>query len=357
MRVNFYTNVNASQIKKKDGDWHISGVPMTVDGAVMNRVQYPADENKAGLNSYKNKTVLLDHPFDEQGQPTDAQNGYALKNQFSGGYIANTYNQNGVNYADLIINEAKLKANGDIGEAMNAKFEAGEAVGVSTGLFFSDNGEKGEGYDKVARNQQGDHLALLPDNKRPAGGDATVIRFNSEEYVNIDSIISGLNSEDKTLFDKISEWCKRSFAPIASNEDNSQEINNNSEGDAMRETLEAVLKAKGITVNAEMTDAEVLAKYNEANTPDISAAVNAAIKPLTEKLTTLETELAANADKELDELAEKTAKLLGIDAADAKAMGANAMHKVLTKNGVVVGAPIGAENSDNDTTVKMPWEE
>ena len=368
MRINLYTNVSKSQIRETEaGIWQILGIPMTVDNAVMNGILYPEDENAKGLNSYRGKPIALRHPDDGS-----ARSGKGLLDHFAGGVIVNTYNHNGINYADAEFKES-LMLGQDNGDYYLNKIKKGEPIGVSTGLYFEGNNacgktDNGDEYHATAINQEGDHLALLPDDEAPAGGGATFIRFNGENNeqeitINVDEFISTLNSEEeKTLFEKIWNKCKQTFAPIIENGDNSQDLNTNDEGDAMRETLIAALAAKGITVNAEITDAELLAKYNEANTPDVAAAVNAALAPVLEKVESLSTELHANADKELNELAEKAAELMGVEVKEAKSMGVNALHKVLAKNGVTVGGP-NATNHESPTEQETgsinltPWED
>lgn len=373
MRVNFVTNVGKSQLKDKgDGFWVVQGVPMTVDNAVMNGILYPADENAKGLNSYKGKPVVLRHPVDENGNPISALSGNGLLKHYSGGVIVNTYNHNGINYYDAEFNINMMRAQ-EGGEWYANKIEKGEPIGISTGLYFSGNNESGIAdngarYMAVARNQQGDHVAMLPDDEPPAGGKDTFMRFNGENddqeiAVNIDGFIANLSTEEeKGLFKRIFDAVLATVASNKRDTDNVNEFNQNHEGDAMRETLIAALAAKGITVNADITDAELLAKYNEANTPDVSAAINQALQSVTQELASIKQTIAANADKELSALAEQAAPLLGLEKDEAKALGANALHKVLAKNGVVVGAP-NATNAQSPvdksgSTINMePWKE
>jgi hypothetical protein len=385
MRINIYTNTQKSQFRQvKDGIWQILGIPITVDDAVMNGILYEKEENAKGLATYRGQPVTLRHPEDENGNGISAMSGKAMMDHFSGGVIINTYNNNGVNYADAEFKEKMMLAQ-DNGEYYVNRLKNGEPIGISTGLFFDGNNESGvnacgKEYHAKAKNQIGDHVAMLPDDEPPAGGAATFIRFNGENddqtiTVNIDEmlktlgdideVINGIatNEQEKSLLARFFAACKQAFAHNKNNCDNANDNNliNNKEGDAMRETLIAALAAKGITVNAEISDAELLAKYNESNTPDIAAAVNKAIAPLTETVKTLQAELAGNKDKELDALAKQAAPFMGLEEAEAKALGANALHKVLAKNGVVVGAPNGTnsqspKDKEGSTISMKPWE-
>ena len=389
MRINIYTNTQKSQFRQvKDGIWQILGIPITVDDAVMNGILYEKEDNAKGLASYRGQPVTLRHPEDENGNGTTALSADGLMNHFSGGVVINTYNHNGVNYADAEFKEKMMLAQ-DNGDYYVNRLKEGLPIGISTGLFFDGNNESGingcgEEYHAKARNQVGDHVAMLPDEEPPAGGAATFIRFNGDNddqtiTINIDEMLSSLNADvesvinemaeneqEKSLLSRFFAACKQAFATDKKKSDNvnvnESKFTNNEEGDAMRETMIAALAAKGITVNADISDGDLLAKYNEANTPDVATAINAALKPVTDQLKTVTDELAANKDKELDALAAQAAPLMGLEEAEAKALGANALHKVLAKNGEFVGAPNGTNSQSpegkTDSGIDMePWKE
>ena len=113
-------------------------------------------------------------------------------------------------------------------------------------------------------------------------------------------------------------------------------VTNHSQGDTMnKEELIAMLAANGVAVQANISDdalkALVANQLKPAEVKDFSAqitsAVNAAIKPLQDKLN-------ANSDKELsDSVAAVVALDMGIDEATAKAMGATACNAFIAKNG------------------------
>lgn len=377
MRVNFYTNACTSKFKDNGGGiWALQGIPMTVDNAVMNGIYYPEDENAKGLNTYKGKPVALRHPSDENGNPTSAASGAGLFNYYSGGVITNVYNHNGINYFDAEFNVNMMRAQKN-GDYFADKIEKKEPIGVSTGLYFDGNNEEGvtangEKYIAVAKNQQGDHVAMLPDDEPPAGGKDTFIRFNGENNdqtmaVNIDEFIESLSNIDnnaddkKSLFNQLKEWLLQTIASSTNDKDNNQVINKTDEVDAMkREELIAALNAQKVEFKEDATDAELLVQLVNSGKADNSELVST-INSLKEEVKTLKSELASNADKELDSLAEKAAPLLGVEKDEAKSLGANALHKVLAKNGVVVGGAVVSGKSEEETKVglnaKMPWEE
>ncbi len=147
-------------------------------------------------------------------------------------------------------------------------------------------------------------------------------------------------------------------------------ITNNNDGDRiMREKILAALNAAKVETNG-LDDDALFAAYNELDkgkdktpatnasedlTAQITAAVNAAVKPLQDQIT-------ANADAELDTAANKVAALdMGVDVTAAKAMGIDACNSFLAKNAgeVAFNATGGyqpANNSGEDSlmNVAMP---
>ncbi len=388
MRVKIFTNTQKSQFRDLgNGTLQILGIPITVDDAVMNGILYAKEDNAAGLSSYRDQPITLRHPEDENGNGVSAKSGVGMMNHLCGGMIFNTYNHNGVNFVDIQIKEKMMLAQ-DNGEYYVNRFKKGLPIGVSTGLYFDGNNlsgvnAKGEKYHAKAINQMGDHVAMLPEEEPPAGGAATFIKFNGENddqelTINIDEMLLAINDDVSSIIDDIASnddekgllsrffaLCKQAFANNKSDCDNAitNQLTINKEGDAMRETLIATLAAKGITVNAEISDAELLAKYNEANTvelPDFEAAINKAVAPLKTEIKTLQGELTANADKELNAIAKQAAPFMGVDEEAAKKLGVNALHKVLAKNGVTVGVDSGTnheivEQTNSETLTKF-WE-
>lgn len=127
------------------------------------------------------------------------------------------------------------------------------------------------------------------------------------------------------------------FANDNQNSYNNTDLNTNHEAPIMDRT--EMLEALGLATNSQVTDDELktLLKtklaVNASEVLDeskvtsiVEQAVNAAVKPLQEQLT-------ANADKELNEVAEQVAALnKGLDAEDAKALGLTKAKAFLTAN-------------------------
>lgn len=335
MRIILATNTSKTTVKKSDGKYQINGIPITVDGAIMNNIKYPADENAKGMKTLNGMPMTLTHPADDDGRNVSVFSPDGI-DFYSGGKITNTYNKDGVWYADSDIDEKKLRAS-DMGEYFANRLDNGDPIGVSTGLTFEANNESGEGYKMIARNMSFDHLAMLHESEKPAGGDATVMRFNGEDVqvFNIDDY-EPLEPLNESAFNKLVEKLKGVFAPATDKGYNSQEFDVNQQNEDLIMDRSEMLEALGLATNSQVTDDELktlmksklAANASEGFTKeDVESIVNAAIKPLADQLT-------ANADKELNQVAEQVAALnKGLDAEDAKALGLEKAKAFLAANG------------------------
>ena len=193
--ISLIANVSATQITDKGDKFVIEGVPITVDDAVMNGIRYPAEHNEAGMKSLEDKVVTLSHPMDESGNNADAYAGESLQKFYAGGHVTNTYRVNGIWYADIDINKKRLLA-ADNGQDFYDRLENKMAIGVSTGLYTVVDNEGGEvngvAYRGNATDQKYNHLAMLGANEKPAGGDATVMRFNGEDIEHQQVMVSNM---------------------------------------------------------------------------------------------------------------------------------------------------------------------
>ncbi len=303
-------NVNRSQIDITSTHYNIKSIPITVDDAVMNGVLYSASENKKGMQTMVGNPLTLGHPSID-GNSASARNGAGLDDFYSGGTIKKVYNKSSVWYADASIKKSILNAQ-DGGSEYADMLENEESIGVSTGLIFEDNditgtNSAGDTYTKSAINQSYDHLAMLA-NEAPAGGADTVMRFNIADAMPehpVDGMLDRFMAQAKAWFVNESESGYNAQDKVITNDNN---------GDLMdRNKIIALLAGKNISVNADISDADLEVKLTEAfnakadPTPatvvekpgltieDVTAAVNAAVAPLQAQLT-------ANANVEATEL-------------------------------------------------------
>lgn len=345
MRVILISNTNKATVTKKDGAYNIKGIPITVNNSTMNRVLYPEDENAKGMPTMNGKPLSMSHPSNEDGQNVSIFSPEGI-DFYSGGKVSQTYSKNGIWYADADINEKRLKAT-EQGEYFANRLDDGLPIGVSTGLLFEANNESGDGYDMVARNMEFDHLALLHESEAPAGGDATVMRFNGEDVnvVNFDDFEPLATNEKKGLY----AWLESKMDSLITNRYNKQDenINVNEKGPEMElKEVEQLLQANNDTQNKALADI-------------VATAVNSAVEPLKAELDLVKQSVTANADKEKAELVTKVNALeLGLDSEIVAAMNADQLTKLLAKHD---GKPAGGVNTNsrskpesNDLDAEMP---
>mgnify|MGYP003122484279 CR=1 FL=1 len=347
MRIILATNTSKTTVKKSGGKYIVSGIPITVDNAVMNDILYSANENAKGMKTLNGMPLALTHPADSDGRNVSIFSPEGI-DFYSGGKVTNTYNKNGVWYADSEIDEKRLQAT-DQGEYFANRLDQGLPIGVSTGLSFEVNNNAGCGYKMEAINQSYDHLAMLHDSERPAGGDATVMRFNGEDVqvVNVSDIEQatkpvGPPNEvlNESSFNRLLDLLKSAFAQNKDKSYNSLEIDKNQQNEEstmLDEKIEAKLKAANIKMEGLDADAK-LAAYNTLITDERKPSINseetpAWAKDLVEKVQSLESSIAANAEAELEAVADKVEALkMGINKDVAKSMGLEAAKSFLAAN-------------------------
>lgn len=148
-------------------------------------------------------------------------------------------------------------------------------------------------------------------------------------------------------------------------------VSNSTNGDsAMRDQIIAELVKLGITVNAEITEAELMAKLKEALTANkgddandpgniaeiVANAVKDAVTPLTQKIDDFETKLKENSDKELTELADfivNSKQRPEFTADNIKGMDIEFLRSIAANCGFSqgIGSTMQINNHESDTFV------
>ena len=367
-----YTNVGKSQIEETDTHFKISGIPVTKNNKVMNEIAYFEQHNAEGMPTIEEQPITLRHPK-VSGANVSAKQGRGLM-FFSGSLVGKHYLDNGTWKVDTLVNKKKLAAQDD-GERWTEILSNKETFGVSTGLTFARNSESGEidgvPYKMVAKGQVYDHLAFLdPKIEAPAGGEDTMVRFNADveqgEIIvcNIDND-EQLEPLNESAFNKLVEKLKGVFAPAQDKGYNSQEFDVNQLNEDLIMDRSEMLEALGLATNSQVSDDELktlmksklAANASEGFTKEdvtqiVEQAVNAAVKPLQDQLT-------ANADKELNEVAEQVAALnKGLDAEDAKALGLTKAKAFLAANGAeFVAEGYNAQHSGRNVNINSSEDE
>jgi hypothetical protein len=159
----------------------------------MNRILYPDDEVQNSYTQLNNILAPNGHPS-INGVGVSAYHPVAINTHNYGGFIRNPSKKGKRVFTDLVINE-ELAGKSVDGKETVRRIEAGEKIGVSTGLTIA-NVERtsgvddfGKPYDMIGRGFQFDHVATLL-NEEAAGAHAgTEVIVNSESgeeavYVN-----------------------------------------------------------------------------------------------------------------------------------------------------------------------------
>ena len=141
---------------------------------------------------------------------------------------------------------------------------------------------------------------------------------------------------------------------------------NSQKGEAMKDLILKALAAAGIQVNEEMTEDELFAKYNELlsanrqesddlgegdNNADLAAVVASALKPVTEKLDSLQMQLNAQSDIEKEKCITaivNSGKYVGLDADSAKLLPADKLKEMAANCGVSYGVSPMVNHSNED---------
>jgi hypothetical protein len=229
--------------------------------------------------------------------------------------------------------------------------------------------------DNNARNMVFDHDAILLDNAGAATPEQGVgINVNSEQVevfnVNLDDDEQDdLEPEEELSFtDKVKSIVKNMLGSqkldteFSQSHNEQEQINfNQNEGDAMRETLLKALADKKIDVNADISDADLLLKYNESiqDSEKLDAVVNT-VASLADSVKSIQSTLTANADAEKAlalKANEAFAEKHGLDLADVESMSVNAKAKLdKTKSGTfgINGEYQNNNQVEDESSLTMP---
>lgn len=151
---------------------------------------------------------------------------------------------------------------------------------------------------------------------------------------------------------------------------------NNQKGDAMRELMLNALKSAGISVNADISDADLLAEYSKLqanqsgngsddngndNSSDLEAVVANALKPIAERLESMETKLAANSSAERSQKVDiivNSGKYPEMSKEEVEALPDSVLEKFAancsTSYGIPLSSPSVNSNADAWNSFKMP---
>ncbi|ELI9034561.1 DUF2213 domain-containing protein [Morganella morganii] len=156
------------------------------------------------------------------------------------------------------------------------------------------------------------------------------------------------------------------------------EVKTNKENDPMKQLITNALKAKGIDTDGK-SDVELMDAYNQmianeskgeetpeekaarekaekeakdkaANTDDVTAAVNAALKPLTDEISALKSQLNANADKEKSAMREAVKSKFGFSETTVNALDGDPLKELYAQCAPVQGLNGSFHSQQNSST-------
>lgn len=393
-RVNVLTVVNsASNITTEtiDGKPHIvvRGITPVVDDIVMNRKLYPAAEIEKAFNTLERNPMPFGHPKVD-GKHVSARDVRAVNNYHVGAWLQNVTHVDGKVVGDMYVDRRYAEASDNGKRLINRLDEMAakanvEPIHISTGLLYSGiaaNGEsKGKKYNEIATNMMFDHVAVLFDEAgagTPEEGVGIFVNSDgSEQELEVVNLAEAETPDPdlpqdpalKTLFNQLKAF-------FSANSNSVKE-----EANPMKELITNALKAKGIDVEGK-SDAELMEAYNQMAAEDATAktaaderakkekeeadkkaketATNsdqapAWFKPFADKLTTIESGLAVNADKEKGEKRSAVKAKFGLDDLAVNALDGAALDGLYAQCQTTTGLNGSFRQVNSDKTLsEMP---
>lgn len=393
-RVNVLSVVNsASNITTEiiNGRPHIvvRGVTPIVDDIVMNGKLYTAAEIAKGYKTLERTPMPLGHPKVD-GKHVSARDVQAVNEYHVGAWLQDVEHKDGKVSGDMYVDRRYAESTEKGQRLVNRLDEMAarknvEPIHISTGLLYSGiaaNGEsKGKKYREIVTNMMFDHVANLLD--EPGAGtpeEGVGIFVNSDGSEQELEVVNLAEAETpdpdlpqdpalKTLFNQLKAF-------FSANSNSVKE-----EANPMKELITNALKAKGIDVEGK-SDAELMDAYNQMAADDAKAKAEADekakkekeeadkkaketatnneqapawFKPFADKLTTIESGLAVNADKEKGEKRNAVKAKFGLDDMAVNALDGVALDGLYVQCQTTTGLNGSFRQVNSDKTLsEMP---
>lgn len=393
-RVNVLSVVNsASNITTEiiNGRPHIvvRGVTPIVDDIVMNGKLYTAAEIAKGYKTLERTPMPLGHPKVD-GKHVSARDVQAVNEYHVGAWLQDVEHKDGKVSGDMYVDRRYAESTEKGQRLVNrlddmAARKNVEPIHISTGLLYSGiaaNGEsKGKKYREIVTNMMFDHVANLLD--EPGAGtpeEGVGIFVNSDGSEQELEVVNLAEAETpdpdlpqdpalKTLFNQLKAF-------FSANSNSVKE-----EANPMKELITNALKAKGIDVEGK-SDAELMDAYNQMAADDAKAKAEADekakkekeeadkkakdtatnseqapawFKPFADKLTTIESGLAVNADKEKGEKRNAVKAKFGLDDLAVNALDGAALDGLYAQCQTTTGLNGSFRQVNSDKTLsEMP---
>lgn len=341
--------------------------------SVMNGMLYKAD---IVANTYQQLNDVLapySHPKKPSGELLASTDWMAINNFHVGAKNVNARLQDDGWVVNDIIIDVEYASNSERGrDLLNRieRIEAGEDIQLetSTGLYYSAANEQGEEngrkYSRVVTAMAFEHNALL-DSDETAAGLGCGFTANNEAVEQV-SLMDAIDSRKPSLFSKVKCYFGGNKLTI---EDVYNQLSTLVNGDITAvynshivvndSVVKYAINNDTITLlpthemESKMDETQIKALLSEQAETIMAAnaqAVTAAVEPLTAKIAELETELAANADKELSAKREAVKAKFGLTDEAVKDMGVNALDAMYAQTAAataITGNSVDAPVTDS----------
>jgi hypothetical protein len=332
VRVNVKTlaNVKAVRKEKRNGrDVVIVPSATLPDNIIMNGIKYPAEEIAKSYQTLNRSPAPLGHPL-VNGKFVSARDPEGLNIGYIGAWNENVRQEGGRVLLDKVI-DVEVANRSEGGKAVLAAIEAGGPIHTSTGLLAVMEAVNAEDHKRVARAMVFDHDAILLNEDGAATPDQGVgmlvnAKGETEEIEVVNSAMTDAADQEidwagtrlvEALMRRqnISVWEKVKSAIMDAIGSGREPSTNTKELDM---TVEEQLKALSAKVDA-LSEAKPNEAMNKTIADAVTAAVNAAVKPLTDAHATLVANQKAKDDADQAELVTKIVNAKILDEATAKA--------------------------------------
>lgn len=357
-RVNIHCNaVKAPVSEVRNGRQVIRVASATLpDNVVMNEIMYPKEEIENSYMGLEGKPAPFGHP-QVNGMYVSAMSPEGINAGWVGAWNVNVRRENGRVFLDKVIDVevASQTANGRrLMEALNAK----KPIHTSTGVLVNlEDAPEGAEYSYIARNMEFDHDAILLDEPGAATPEQGVGMMVNKAGEEIEVVNSFLEDEADFDFERAAEIAVRAA-------DRMQKAGmiarlKAAMMDALSGTTSGETSAN--TGDAEMTDkvqfdalSSKVSALEEAmgNLPNtVTEAVNAAIKPVSDHVASLEANQKASTESERKGYVDQIVQANLLDQESADELTLNAARKLAEKAQPGAAAPINGAfrpNSEAD---------
>lgn len=342
VRVNIRAAVQNAAIRRERRDGRdVVIVPSATlpDGVVMNGIRYPADEIAKSFASLDRTPAPLGHPT-LNGRFVSASDPEGLARGWIGAWNENVRREGGRVLLDKVID---ISTAGQLegGKAVLAAIEKGDPIHTSTGLLCNLealNGDQPDGAKHIARNMVFDHDAILIGEDgaaTPEQGVGMLVNGQSVEVINSDLEDRAERELDWAVEQVARAMEARAKLPmLARIKDTLLSLLGAGEGQPAEDETET--KESEMTVSKEQFDAlsatvNALAEGFKGLGDQITNAVAAAVKPLTDAQAEMLANAKAKDEAEKAELVNKVVKANLLTEAVANGLTLDALRELAPK--------------------------